>query len=138
MEMSSLLLKIFRFGDDLVKPGHKRKSRCSSAVMHMNIWWLDRQRAQRGCRDQVRSCPQCHLPSVCLIGGRHSYKLRSCFHLATRRRACSNVLARVSCALTTAAEAPPPYRQKRVCSVHTRHQEAKDLQTSGKRKENVL
>lgn len=77
-------------------------------------------------RSKVRSCPRCRLPSVCLIGGRHSYKLRSCFHLS-RRRARSDVLAGLSCALTTGAEAPPPYRQKRVYSVHTRHQEAKDL-----------
>lgn len=40
------------FGDDLAKPRRKVKSRGSSVVMPINIRWLDRQRAQRGCRDQ--------------------------------------------------------------------------------------
>lgn len=62
------------FGDDLVKPGHKIKSRGSSAAMHINIWWLDRQRAQRGCRDQrsVAAHSATFPQSVWLVAGTHT------------------------------------------------------------------
>lgn len=56
--------------------GARQSCRGSSAGVSLNIWWLARQRSE------VRSCPRRRLPSVCLIGGRHSYKLRSCFHLS--------------------------------------------------------
>lgn len=82
------------------------------------------------------SCPQCGFPMVHLIVCRHSRKLRSCLHFSTRCRASSHVLPGLSRPLTAGRKAPPPYRQEGVHSIHTGHQEAKDLHRSGNRKQN--
>lgn len=49
-QMSSLLLKLFALGTSW--PGREAESRGCSAGMSLNIWWLERRRAQRGWGDQ--------------------------------------------------------------------------------------
>lgn len=64
----------------------------------------------------------------------HSRQLRSRLHFSARCRARSHVFAGLSRPRTPVATAPPPYRQEGVYTVHSGHQEAKDLHSSGNRK----